>query len=115
MATLEIGDVSGEHETIQKSFKVSPDLKNIVLGVGESRDFTNKHKTAKLWFAIPIKSYNVICGAKINEKSAYGLYFGKTTCQCGKKTNGMQFLFIKSQICNEQLSLQFVWAWWGGH
>jgi hypothetical protein len=105
MATPEIGDVSGEHETIQKSFKVSPDLKNIVLGVGESRDFTNKHKTTKLWFVIPIKSYNVICGAKINEKSAYGLYFGnskangffccsETTSECGKKTNGMQFLFI---------------------
>jgi hypothetical protein len=78
MATLEIGDVSGEHETIQKSFKVSPDLKNIVLGVGESRDFTNKHKTTKLWFVIPIKSYNEICGAKINEKSAYGLYFGNS-------------------------------------
>jgi hypothetical protein len=78
LATLEIGDVSGEHETIRKSFRVSPDLKNIVLGLGESRDFTYKHETAKLWFVIPIKSYDLICRAKINEKSAYGSYYGNS-------------------------------------
>ena len=52
-ALLEIGDVSGSnHETIRKTFKVSSDVKDIVLGLGESRAFTYKHETANLWFVI---------------------------------------------------------------
>lgn len=68
-ATLEIGDVSGSHKTIRKTFTVGSDVKNIVLGIGESRTFEYKHETAKLWFFIPIKSYDVICGANLHEKS----------------------------------------------
>ena len=59
-ATLEIGDVSGSHKTIRKTFTVGSNLKDIVLGIGESRTFTYKHETAKLWFVIPKKSYDVI-------------------------------------------------------
>ena len=77
-ATLEIGDVSGSHNTIRKTFTVGPNLKDIVLGIGESRSFNYKHETAKLWFVIPIKSYNVICGANIHEKSIYGTYYGNS-------------------------------------
>ena len=78
-ALLEIGDVSGSnHKTIRKSFKVSSDVKNIVLGLGESRAFTYKHETAKLWFVIPIKSYDVICGAQLHEQSVYGTYCGNS-------------------------------------
>ena len=76
---LEIGDVSGSnHETVRKTFKVSTDVKDIVLGLGESRTFTYKHKTAKLWFVIPTKSYIVICGAQTHEKSVYGTYYGNS-------------------------------------
>ena len=76
---LEIGDVSGSnHKTIRKSFKVSSAVKNIVLGLGESRTFTYKHETAKLWIVIPIKSYDEICGAQLNEKSVYGTYYGNS-------------------------------------
>ena len=77
-ATLEIGDVSGSHETIRKTFSVGSNLKDIVLGIGESRSFTYKHETAKLWFVIPVKSYNVICGANLHEKSVYGTYYGNS-------------------------------------
>ena len=78
-ALLEIGDVSGSNnETIRKTFKVSSDMKDIVLGLGESRAFTYKHKTANLWFVIPIKSYDVICGAQTHEKSVYGTYYGNS-------------------------------------
>ena len=67
-ATLEIGDVSGSHETIRKTFTVGSNLKDIILGIGESRNFQYKHETAKLWFVIPVKSYDVICGANLHEK-----------------------------------------------
>jgi len=77
-ATLEIGDVSGSHKTIRKTFTVGSDVKNIVLGIGESRTFEYKHETAKLWFFIPIKSYDVICGANLHEKSVYGTYYGNS-------------------------------------
>ena len=77
-ATLEIGDVSGSHNTIRKTFQVGSDVKDIVLGIGESRTFEYKRKTAKLWFVIPIKSYNVICGANYHEKSVYGTYYGNS-------------------------------------
>ena len=77
-ATLEIGDVSDSHKTIRKTFTVGSDVKNIVLGIGESRTFEYKHETAKLWFFIPIKSYNVICGANLHEKSVYGTYYGNS-------------------------------------
>jgi Ca2+-binding RTX toxin-like protein len=81
-AMLEIGDVSGpvndKHHTIQKTFKIDPNINDIVLGLGESRAFTYKHKTAKLWFVIPIKSYKVICGANMHEKSVYGTYYGNS-------------------------------------
>ena len=78
LASVEIGDVSGTHETIRKTFKVDSSLKDIVLGLGESRSFTYKHETAKLWFVIPIKSFDVICGAQIHEKSVYGTYYGNS-------------------------------------
>jgi len=77
-ATLEIGDVSGSESTIRKTFTVGSNLKDIVLGIGESRSFTYKHETAKLWFVIPIKSYDVICGANLHEKSVYGTYYGNS-------------------------------------
>ncbi|CAB3988828.1 iron-regulated -like [Paramuricea clavata] len=81
-AMLEIGDVSGpvndKHHTIRKTFKIDPNLNDIVLGLGESRTFTYKHKKAKLWFVIPIKSYKVICGANMHEKSVYGTYYGNS-------------------------------------
>ena len=77
-ATLEIGDVSGSHKTIRKTFTVGSDVKNIVLGIGESRTFEYKHETAKLWFFIPIKSYDVICGANLHEKFVYGTYYGNS-------------------------------------
>ena len=47
-ATLEIGDVTGSHNTIRKTFQVGSDVRDIVLGIGESRTFEYKHKTAKL-------------------------------------------------------------------
>ena len=78
-ALLEIGDVSGSNnETIRKTFKVSSDMKDIVLGLGKSRAFTYKHETANLWSVIPIKSYDVICGAQTHEKSVYGTYYGNS-------------------------------------
>ena len=77
-ATLEIGDVSGSHKTIRKTFTVGSNLKDIVLGIGESRTFTYKHETAKLWFVIPKKSYDVICGANLHQKSVYGTYYGNS-------------------------------------
>ncbi|XP_078357676.1 uncharacterized protein LOC144642570 [Oculina patagonica] len=77
-ARLEIGDVTGSHGTIRKTFTVGSNLKDIVLGIGESRTFTYKHETAKLWFVIPIKSYDVICGADLHEKSVYGTYYGNS-------------------------------------
>ena len=77
-ATLEIGDVSGSHETIRKTFTVGSNLKDIILGIGESRNFQYKHETAKLWFVIPVKSYDVICGANLHEKSIYGTYYGNS-------------------------------------
>ena len=77
-ATLEIGDVTGQHETITKTFRVPANLDKIVLGIGESRDFVYKTKTAKLWFFIPIKDYRVICGANLHSKSVYGTYYGNS-------------------------------------
>ena len=77
-ATLEIGDVSGSHKTIRKTFTVGSNLKDIVLGIGQSRSFDYKHETAKLWFVIPIKTYDVICGADLHEKSIYGTYCGNS-------------------------------------
>ena len=77
-ATIEIGDVSGSHETIRKTFTVDPNLKDIVLGLGESRNFEYKHETAKLWFVIPVKTYNVICGERLQGKSVYGTYYGNS-------------------------------------
>lgn len=78
-ALLEIGDISGsKHKTIRKTLKVDSNLKNIVLGVGESRGFTYKHEMAKLFFVIPVKSYNLICGANLHEKSVYGTYYGNS-------------------------------------
>ena len=77
-ATIEIGDVSGSHETIRKTFTVDPNLKDIVLGIGESRNFEYKHETAKLWFVIPVKTYNVICGERLHGKSVYGTYYGNS-------------------------------------
>ena len=75
-AMLEIGDVSGNDKTIRETFTVDPKLKDIVLGLGESRGFKYKHETAKLWFVIPVKSYDLICGANLHEKSVYGTYYG---------------------------------------
>ena len=77
-ATVEIGDVNGDHDTIRRTFNVSSSLKDIVLGIGESREFTYKHETAKLWFVIPIKSFDVICGANFHKSSAYGTYYGNS-------------------------------------
>ena len=77
-ATIEIGDVSGSHETIRKTFTVDPNLKDIVLGIGEARTFEYKHETAKLWFVIPVKTYNVICGESLHGKSVYGTYYGNS-------------------------------------
>ena len=77
-ATLEIGDVSGSHKTIRKTFTVGSNLKDIVLGIGESRTFEYKHETAKLFFVIPVKKYDVICGARLHEKSVYGTYYGNS-------------------------------------
>lgn len=78
LATVEIGDVSGTGKTIRKTFKVDSSLKDIVLGLGESRSFTYKHETAKLWFVIPIKSFDVICGSQLHEDSVYGTYYGNS-------------------------------------
>ena len=75
-ATLEIGDVRGSHETIKKSFKVDENLDSIVLGIGGYGDFKYKEKIAKLLFIIPIRHYNVICGANIQSSSLYGTYHG---------------------------------------
>ena len=77
-ATVEVGDVRGSHQTIKKSFKVNKNLKSIVLGIGESGDFQYKKQTAKLWFVIPIKHYNVICGANLDSNSMYGTYYGNS-------------------------------------
>lgn len=77
-ATLEIGDVTGQHETITKTFRVPANLDKIVLGIGESHEFLYKTKTAKLWFFIPIKDYRVICGANLHSKSVYGTYYGNS-------------------------------------
>ena len=77
-ATVEIGDVNGVHDTIRRTFQVNSNLKDIVLGIGESREFTYKHETAKLWFVIPIKSFDVICGANFHKSSAYGTYYGNS-------------------------------------
>ena len=77
-ATLEIGDVTKKHKTIKKTFKVPPSLENIILGIGESREFLYKAKTAKLWFFIPVKHYKVICSAKLHSKSVYGTYYGNS-------------------------------------
>ena len=77
-ATIEIGDVSGSHETIRKTFTVDPNLKDIVLGIGEARTFEYKQETAKLWFVIPVKTYNVICGESLHGKSLYGTYYGNS-------------------------------------
>ena len=41
-AILEIGDVTGSHNTIRKTFQVGSDVKDIVLGIGESRTFEYK-------------------------------------------------------------------------
>ena len=78
LATVEIGDVSGTNVTKRRTFKVDSSLKDIVLGIGESRDFVYKHETAKLWFVIPIKSFDVICDARLHENSAYGTYYGNS-------------------------------------
>lgn len=78
LATVEIGDVSGTGKTIRKTFKVDSSLKDIVLGLGESRSFTYKHETAKLWFVIPIKSFDIICGSQLHEESVYGTYYGNS-------------------------------------
>lgn len=77
-ATVEVGDVRGSHQTIKKSFKVNKNLKSIVLGIGESGDFQYKKQTAKLWFVIPMKHYNVICGANLDSSSMYGTYYGNS-------------------------------------
>lgn len=77
-ATLEIGDVTGHHDTIKKTFSVPANLDKIVLGIGESHEFLYKTKTAKLWFFIPIKDYRVICGANLHSKSVYGTYYGNS-------------------------------------
>lgn len=78
LATVEIGDVNGNYETKRETFKVDSSLKDIVLGLGESRSFKYKHETAKLWFVIPIKSFDVICGAHLHKNSAYGTYYGNS-------------------------------------
>ncbi|CAH3173964.1 unnamed protein product, partial [Porites lobata] len=54
------------------------DNNRATLEIGDSRTFEYKHKTAKLWFVIPIKSYSVICGAKFHEQSVYGTYYGNS-------------------------------------
>lgn len=77
-ATLEIGDVTGHHDTIKKTFSVPANLDKIVLGIGESHEYLYKTKTAKLWFFIPIKDYRVICGANLHSKSVYGTYYGNS-------------------------------------
>lgn len=78
LGTLEIGDDTKKHETIKKTFKVPPNLEKIVLGIGESREFLYKAKTAKLWLFIPIKHYKIICSAKLHNKSLYGTYYGNS-------------------------------------
>ncbi|KAK3752215.1 hypothetical protein QZH41_002754 [Actinostola sp. cb2023] len=88
-ATLEIGDSTGSHEPIKRKIKVDKDLTEIILGIGETRDFIYKTKTAKLWFVIPIKDYNVICSANLHTSSLYGTYYGNS------KTN--KFFAIQNQ------------------
>ena len=54
-AMLEIGDVSGSNQrTIRKTFRVDSGLKDVLLGLGESRGFTYKHETAKLSFILDL-------------------------------------------------------------
>ena len=54
-AMLKIGDVSGSNQrTIRKTFRVDSGLKDVVLGLGESRGFTYKHETAKLRFILDL-------------------------------------------------------------
>lgn len=104
LATVEIGDVSGTGKTIRNTFKVDSSLKDIVLGLGESRSFTYKHETAKLWFVIPIKSFDVICGSQLHEESVYGTYYGNSdnntfyAVQRPKKTEKLPKK--KDQECN---------------
>lgn len=75
-AHLEVGDASGQHETIKRTFKIDDDVNDIVLGIGESRKFVYETKTAKLWMFIPVKDYEVIKGANLRTSSLYGIYYG---------------------------------------
>ena len=111
-AMLEIGDVSGSGKTIQKTFNVDPNLKNIVLGLGESRSFKYKQKNAKLWFVIPIKKYKIICGAKMHKESVFGTYYGNSRNNkfyAVQKPDPKAAQKIKDSDCNHgKLNLKFL-------
>ena len=75
---LQIGDVKGEHDTIDKKIHIGDDVTDVVLGIGESREFLQQKKTAKLWFFIPIHHYRIIEGAKLKSQSLHGTYYGNS-------------------------------------
>lgn len=75
---LQIGDVRGEHDTIDKKIHIGDDVTDVVLGIGESREFLYEEKTAKMWFFIPIHHYRIIKGAKLKSQSLHGTYYGNS-------------------------------------
>lgn len=80
-ATLSIEGVpqlDGSTKTISSFLHVGTDVQDIILGLGQSRQFTYTKKKAKLWGFIPVKTYKIICGERYNQESLHGTYIGNS-------------------------------------
>lgn len=80
-ATLSIEGVpqlDGSTKTISSFLHVGRDVQDIILGLGQSRQFTYTKKKAKLWGFIGVKTYKIICGERYNQESLHGTYIGNS-------------------------------------
>lgn len=66
----------GVHTISQIISDIPKDVNDIILGLGQSREFTYQTKKAKLLWLITIKSYKIICSERLINSSLHGTYYG---------------------------------------
>lgn len=75
---MQIVDDSGREKTFEKRIQLEDGASDIVLGIGESHDFSFKKQSAKIFWFIPVHSKYLINEVRGERDSLHGTYYGNS-------------------------------------
>ncbi|XP_077977792.1 uncharacterized protein LOC144433362 [Glandiceps talaboti] len=74
----EIVDENGNQRSITKTFQIDNDVRDIIVGIGESHSVSFRRETAHFLLFIPVFSRNIIDGFEEDKSSLHGTYYGNS-------------------------------------